>query len=80
DALNGCLCRSVLDSTMDGVLNCKQAGCETQWYHLWCVKLEQEPQNWVCAACCKHLLGRDEGGNGHKDDVILLNIDMFLII
>ncbi|KAF8224860.1 hypothetical protein L208DRAFT_1409340 [Tricholoma matsutake] len=31
DALNGCLCASVLDSTMDGVLNCKQAGCETQW-------------------------------------------------
>ncbi|KAF8232985.1 hypothetical protein L208DRAFT_1396435, partial [Tricholoma matsutake] len=34
DALNGWLCRSVLNSTMDGILNCKQASCETQWYHL----------------------------------------------
>ncbi|KAF8219280.1 hypothetical protein L208DRAFT_1341809, partial [Tricholoma matsutake] len=51
DALNGCLCGSVLNSTMDGVLNCKQASCETQWYHLQCVELEQEPRNWVCAAC-----------------------------
>ncbi|KAF8231999.1 hypothetical protein L208DRAFT_1393391 [Tricholoma matsutake] len=31
DALNGCLCGSVLNSTMDGILNCKQASCETQW-------------------------------------------------
>jgi hypothetical protein len=26
------------------------------------------------------LLGGDEGGNSHEDDVILLNIDMFLIM
>lgn len=31
DALNGCLCGSVLDGSMDGVLKCNQAGCETQW-------------------------------------------------
>ncbi|KAF8240146.1 hypothetical protein L208DRAFT_1385070, partial [Tricholoma matsutake] len=31
DTLNGCLCGSVLNSTMDGILNCKQASCETQW-------------------------------------------------
>ena len=31
DALNGCLCGLVLDCSMDGVLRCNQAGCETQW-------------------------------------------------
>ena len=31
DALNGCLCGLVLDCSMDGVLACNQAGCETQW-------------------------------------------------
>ena len=31
DALNGCLCGQVLDSSLNGVLKCKQAGCETQW-------------------------------------------------
>jgi len=29
DALNGCLCGLVLDSSLSGVLKCKQAGCET---------------------------------------------------
>ncbi|KAF8240453.1 hypothetical protein L208DRAFT_1232778 [Tricholoma matsutake] len=43
DTLNGCLCRSVLNSSLSGVIKCKQAGCETQWYHLQCVGLEQEP-------------------------------------
>jgi hypothetical protein len=31
DTLNGCLCRLVLDSSLSGVIKCKQAGCETQW-------------------------------------------------
>ena len=31
DALNGCLCGLVLDRSSNGVLMCKQAGCETQW-------------------------------------------------
>jgi hypothetical protein len=31
DALNGCLCGQVLDSSLNGVIECKQAGCETQW-------------------------------------------------
>ena len=31
DTLNVCLCRQVLDSSLNGVLECKQAGCETQW-------------------------------------------------
>ena len=31
DALNGYLCGQVLDSSLNGVLECKQAGCETRW-------------------------------------------------
>jgi hypothetical protein len=31
DALNGCLCGLVLDSSSEKVLKCKQAGCETLW-------------------------------------------------
>jgi hypothetical protein len=31
DALNGCLCGLILNSSMKEVLKCKQAGCETQW-------------------------------------------------
>jgi len=31
DVLNGCLCGLVLDHSSNGVLMCKQAGCETQW-------------------------------------------------
>jgi hypothetical protein len=29
DALNGCLCGFVLNSSLSGVIKCKQAGCET---------------------------------------------------
>ena len=29
--LDGCLCRSVLNGSMDGVLRCKEIGCETEW-------------------------------------------------
>ncbi|KDR69496.1 hypothetical protein GALMADRAFT_215158 [Galerina marginata CBS 339.88] len=50
-ALDGCLCGSVLNGSTSGVLRCKHAGCETQWYHLECVELELEPRNWACAAC-----------------------------
>ena len=31
DALNGCLCGVILNSSSNEVLECKQAGCETQW-------------------------------------------------
>jgi len=31
DALNSCLCGLVLNHSSNGVLECKQAGCETQW-------------------------------------------------
>ena len=30
-ALNGCLFGVIVDSSSNGVLECKQAGCETQW-------------------------------------------------
>ncbi|KAF8234715.1 hypothetical protein L208DRAFT_1260489, partial [Tricholoma matsutake] len=58
--LNGCLCGQVLYSSLNGVLECKQAGCETQWYHLQCVELELEPRNWVCVTC--EASGRGRGG------------------
>ncbi|EDR02380.1 uncharacterized protein LACBIDRAFT_309694 [Laccaria bicolor S238N-H82] len=51
DALNGCLCRIVVDSLSDGVLECKKLGCEMQWYHLDCILLDIVPRNWVCEAC-----------------------------
>ena len=31
DTLNGCLCGMVLNGSVRRVLQCKQAGCETQW-------------------------------------------------
>ncbi|KDR65944.1 hypothetical protein GALMADRAFT_81352, partial [Galerina marginata CBS 339.88] len=61
---DGCLCGSVLDGSMDGVLRCKQMGCETEWYHLDCVKLELAPRNWVCAAC--EASGSGRGGKRSK--------------
>jgi len=29
--LNSCLCGDVIELFMEGVLKCKQAGCETEW-------------------------------------------------
>jgi hypothetical protein len=37
DTLNECLCGSVLDSSLSGVIKCKQAGCETQWVSSTCL-------------------------------------------
>ena len=37
DALNGCLCGSVLSSSLSGVVKCKQAGCEAQWVSSTCL-------------------------------------------
>ena len=31
DALNGCLCKLILNSLMKEVLKCKQAGCKNRW-------------------------------------------------
>lgn len=36
DVLNGCLCGLVLNSSLIGVLKCKQASCETQWVSISC--------------------------------------------
>ncbi|KIM38262.1 hypothetical protein M413DRAFT_36924, partial [Hebeloma cylindrosporum] len=76
DALNSCLCGLVLDGSEDSVLRCKQAGCETQWFHLKCMKLQQAPRNWVCAV---RLPGEDAGESAHADDIVLLYWDAFLI-
>ena len=37
DTLNGCLCRSVLNSSLSGVIKCRQADCETQWVSTKCL-------------------------------------------
>jgi len=66
DALNGCLCGSVLDGSLSGVVKCKQAGCETQWVSTCLMgadlpsesqytssityNVEQEPRNWFVRA------------------------------
>ncbi|KAF8871905.1 hypothetical protein CPB84DRAFT_1691803 [Gymnopilus junonius] len=49
--LNECLCKKVIDLMMDVAIECKRAGCETQWYHLQCMKLNYVLWNWVCEAC-----------------------------
>ncbi|KJA17943.1 hypothetical protein HYPSUDRAFT_145782, partial [Hypholoma sublateritium FD-334 SS-4] len=58
DALNGCLCGIVVNPKCEGALKCRQAGCETQWYHLHCVNFESEPKNWMCETCKASSRGR----------------------
>ncbi|KAF8240022.1 hypothetical protein L208DRAFT_1235070, partial [Tricholoma matsutake] len=63
DTLNGCLCREVVDhsnSPPKEVIECREKGCETHWYHLHCVGLEQQPQKWICDAC--DASGQTRGG------------------
>ncbi|KJA21596.1 hypothetical protein HYPSUDRAFT_140472, partial [Hypholoma sublateritium FD-334 SS-4] len=50
-ALNGCLCGIVVNPKCEGALKSRQAGCETQWYHLHCVNFESEPKNWMHQQC-----------------------------
>ncbi|KAF8226994.1 hypothetical protein L208DRAFT_1064552, partial [Tricholoma matsutake] len=49
--LHTCVCRETADPKSDNVIPCKQMGCESKWYHLVCVELEQSPQNWICHTC-----------------------------
>jgi len=42
--LDDCLCGSRAVSTEEGVIQCKRVGCETGWYHLICISLEQVPR------------------------------------
>ncbi|KAF8902743.1 hypothetical protein CPB84DRAFT_1678634 [Gymnopilus junonius] len=48
-----CICEEELDRSADNVIKCRRPGCEMQWYHLACVKLQQKPHNWTCEACKK---------------------------
>ncbi|KAF8877727.1 hypothetical protein CPB84DRAFT_356234 [Gymnopilus junonius] len=48
-----CICEEELDRSTDNVIKCRRPGCEMQWYHLACVKLQQKPCNWTCEACKK---------------------------
>ncbi|KAF8239639.1 hypothetical protein L208DRAFT_1236414, partial [Tricholoma matsutake] len=51
--LNGCLCRMVVNFDVESnvAIECRQPGCETQWYHLQCIALKQVPTKWICKAC-----------------------------
>ncbi|KAF8237106.1 hypothetical protein L208DRAFT_1145789, partial [Tricholoma matsutake] len=33
------------------VIQCKQQGCKTQWYHLPCVRLDYPNHSWTCEVC-----------------------------
>ncbi|KDR66335.1 hypothetical protein GALMADRAFT_80934, partial [Galerina marginata CBS 339.88] len=59
--LDDCLCGDRVDPSARNAIQCKRSGCETIWYHLACVSLEQVPRNWVCEAC-----GTSRGGRGGK--------------
>ncbi|KAF8220311.1 hypothetical protein L208DRAFT_1073928, partial [Tricholoma matsutake] len=52
-ALNGCLCGMVVNFDVESnmAIECWQPGCETRWYHLQCIALEQVPTKWICEAC-----------------------------
>ncbi|KAF8802080.1 hypothetical protein BYT27DRAFT_7226487 [Phlegmacium glaucopus] len=52
--LNRCLCGEVVKPGVNlngSKIECWQPGCETRWYHLLCVDLEQAPSKWICEAC-----------------------------
>ncbi|KDR68988.1 hypothetical protein GALMADRAFT_256221 [Galerina marginata CBS 339.88] len=49
--LSVCLCGLVVYPTSEGVIECKQTTCDTQWYHITCTGKTQLPQNWVCDVC-----------------------------
>ncbi|KDR67268.1 hypothetical protein GALMADRAFT_80035, partial [Galerina marginata CBS 339.88] len=70
--LNDCLCGDVVQPFADGAVKCKQAGCETEWYHLACIGEDQAQRNWVCAAC-------EVAHAGRADDIILPYLVLCLI-
>ncbi|PBK81700.1 hypothetical protein ARMGADRAFT_1020066 [Armillaria gallica] len=48
--LRTCVCSKEIDCDQidEGVIACKQEGCETGLYHMTCVGLGQRAGNWVC--------------------------------
>ncbi|KIM34856.1 hypothetical protein M413DRAFT_79336 [Hebeloma cylindrosporum] len=53
-----CLCGVHATPNSNDAAKCKRNGCETKWYHLECIQLEQVPKNWVCDACSSSQRGR----------------------
>ncbi|KAF9479800.1 hypothetical protein BDN70DRAFT_806380, partial [Pholiota conissans] len=74
DALNACLCSLVADPLSEGILKCKQSGCETQFYHPQCISLEWAPRNWACEVQASQSRRRM-----NENDVIFPKIDVCLI-
>jgi len=87
-----CLCGSVADPASDGVLMCKQVGCETQWVFIFkygvVLLLTQlsstiynvfhlsKPHEIGFAKRVYRLEGHEEG-SGHENDVRLLYITIY---
>lgn len=49
--VHACICGSVVgedDISKNIVIECAQRGCETRYFHLYCLDLEYAPKNWRC--------------------------------
>jgi len=96
DALNGCLCGSVLDGSLSGVVKCKQAGCETQWVSTCLMGADLPSDSQYTSSITYNVLdwskSRETGcvwlarhpgkdvGVANSNDVIFPYLDAFLIM
>ncbi|KAF8887466.1 hypothetical protein CPB84DRAFT_1684632 [Gymnopilus junonius] len=71
EGLDQCYCGQKLSMKDEGMLKCREAGCETQWWHLTCVQLDQILKRWVCEAC-----EMMKGGQGGKIALSMINADV----
>ncbi|KAF5309484.1 hypothetical protein D9619_012434 [Psilocybe cf. subviscida] len=51
DNFSECCDKGVVTPESADSIECQRAGCETRWYHLECIGLEQAPVKWHCDAC-----------------------------
>jgi len=57
DALNRCLCGIVADSQLDGVLECKRLGCETQWVRKYSIQGKIKSLTYIPVSPMLHFIG-----------------------
>ncbi|KAJ7709260.1 hypothetical protein B0H16DRAFT_1822031 [Mycena metata] len=50
-ALEQCLCGNPVSEDDTEKIKCNRNGCETVWYHLPCVRMEDSVHYWTCEAC-----------------------------
>ncbi|KAJ7696885.1 hypothetical protein B0H16DRAFT_1903738 [Mycena metata] len=50
-ALEQCLCGNPVSEDDTEKIKCNRNGCETVWYHLSCVGMEDSVHYWTCEAC-----------------------------